>query len=139
MAITYTNNTIIQDEVWNMWSANYYIDYGTSSTTTDCVWGDWVNDTSSSTTFIDHQGTVWREWVADETYETNGSGVVRLVMKDPEYSTEQKRARDTQTKINNIWREIRLKEKAEEQKIAEDTAMALLGELVSEEEVSTIT
>jgi hypothetical protein len=133
--VTYTSNTIIRDEVWGYWVYDY-TDCGTSSTTADCIWGEWVNDTSSTDTFIDHQGTVWREWATSESYEVDNGVVYLKTPEHPKFNVEQDRARKAQREINRVWSEIKFKERQEEQMIAEDTAIALLGELVSPEELA---
>ena len=123
--------------VWSIWASN---SFGTSSTTTatDTAWENWADSGTSAhtnyTTYVDSQGTVWNEWCGSYSYTVDNSGQVIYINTTPEVkkkSREEVRAEKAQIELNRIWRNLKIKELAEEKKQAEDTALVLLGEIVS--------
>jgi hypothetical protein len=134
-------------DVFYYWVTDTTSGSSTSTTANDYVWLNW-NNYSGTTSGVDH---VWDSWNSTTvTYTTGGSDYVWQVWNDEytppakkvpdevwrpvELTTEQKRARDAQTRIRNEWYEVKRKEQEEAKALAELTAQDLLKDLITVEQ-----
>lgn len=139
------------DRVWSNWvstSATTYTITSDSSaygTTTDAVWSQWVADTGTTSSITNNGGDyIWYRWVSG-TGEAKVTGDWKVYSGDkvkvidipapPQKSTEQLRAELMQTRINAEWRLMIANEHREEKEEAENTAKALLLDLIGETEL----
>lgn len=138
---TYTE-VDVTDYVWVTWVESHASSSGTTATYTDSgstttssqasAWSAWADSGGTSTaTYTDNQETVWRIWSGKYTYKVQSNGQVVYVSDKKKHSVEEARAAKAQRELDRIWRDLLIKEQEEEKQQAEDTALVLLGELVS--------
>ena len=128
MATTYYTSSASND-VFYYWTTT--TSNSTTSGTSD-VWESWhTSGTACSGTTSCYTDAVWSSWISTEYTIVEPQKV-----SPPEPSVETMRAREAQRKIDNAWRDIRIKEEEERKQLAELTAQELLEDLIGGEELA---
>ena len=133
MATSYTDK-----DSFYYWTRSSGDTSSTTSTATDTIWCNWIttDDVTGGTTNTITNGNIWEAWHTKVVYEKVQKPFISRVVTSPKQTSEKSRASAVQRKINNEWREIRIKEEQERKQRAELTAQELLLDLIGEQELA---
>jgi len=135
---------------WDQWHTSTTTSGSSGSTTDNIVWYAWSQersdyDNSVKVSIRDNSGhVVWSKWVDQydvslEVYREQARTVVKEATEKLKQwkmpSAETIRAQNAQQEIRRVWNKLIADEKRQERDEAENVALELLLELVSEEEV----
>lgn len=117
---------------WYYWTSTDASTTASTTTPTSDTWYQWTTDTTSTAS----GNIVWNSWNKVEYKPQEARPYISPIVTSPKLSSEVKRARAAQRRINDVWRDIKIQEEKERKQLAELTAQALLEDLISDEELA---
>jgi hypothetical protein len=121
---------------WYVWSNTTETSSSTTYTTTGDTWRYW--GTTSDTIRISDSDVTWKGWryeqYKSEPTPVGAESIDVNVVEIPKETTEQKRAREAQVRINAEWRLIKAREVKKDRSEAEKRARELLLDIIGEDQ-----